>query len=493
MNRNDDADWRPDAPSADLAAGLDALAGGRLAEAAHRLAAAPENADDPHAAYRLGVVQSLSGDPAAAIATWRRVLRMDAQFAPALYDLALAYLAADDMGQAMLAFTRLLGACPDHAEGRFNFGNLLFRLGRTEEAVAAYAPLTGGENPPRGVLVNLGRALRRQGRLEEALACYGRALLADPADHFTWWNRSHALFLMGRWAEGFTDWEHRLFIGKGPPFKPALPRWTSGGPPPTLLVMGEQGHGDALHALRWLPPLLDRRCRPTLALHPALVPLARALLPGIPVLPFDRAASADAEAWSPLFSLPSRLDLPAPADTAEPAACPLCAPGIAAIRAAAGGAGPRPRIGLVWAGNPEHDNDRWRSMPLSALAPLFAAMPDAAWIGLQTGAAAAQADAFPRLSCAEPPADFLESARRVAGLDLLITVDTAAAHLGGCLGVPTWMLVAAEPDWRWGLKSRRTPWYASLRLFRQIDLGDWSAPVAAAAEALRAWMPEPRS
>jgi Flp pilus assembly protein TadD len=484
MSRIDDADWLPTAPSADLTAGLDALAGGHLAEAAARLATAPETASNPHAAYRLGVAQSLMGDTAAAAATWRRVLRLDAQFVPALYDLALAHLAAEDTGQAFLAFTRLLDACPEHAEGRFNFGNLLFRLGHAEEAVAMYAPLTAGANPPRGVLVNLGRALRRLGRLEEALACYGRVLLADPHDCFAWWNRSHALFLMGRWAEGFTDWERRLAIGKGPPFKPALPRWTTGNPPQSLLVMGEQGHGDALHALRWLPPLSDRGCRLTLALHPALVSLTRTLLPEIPVLPFDRAAEAEAEAWSPLFSLPARLALPDPADTAEPAVSPLFAAGLAGIRAAAEASGPRPRIGVVWAGNPEHDNDRWRSMPLSALAPLFAARPDAAWISLQTGAAEVQAEACPALRRPAPPADFLETARRIAGLDLLVTVDTAAAHLGGLLGVPTWMMVAAEPDWRWGLTGERTPWYASLRLFRQTALGDWTAPVAKAAAAL---------
>ncbi len=425
MTPTDDTDWRPAAPSPGLAAGLDALAGGRLAEAEALLSAAPEAATDPHVVYRIGVAQSLSGN-AAAIDSWKRALRLDAAFAPALYDLALAHLAADDAAQAFLAFTRLLAARPDHAEGRFNFGNLLYRLGRTEEAVALYAPLTEGPNPPRGILVNLGRALRRLGRLDEADACYRRALLDNPDDHFTYWNRSHALFLMGRWADGFAAWEHRLKIGKGPPIRPALPRWTSGDPPPRLLVLGEQGHGDALHALRWLPPLIARGCRPTLALHPALVPLARTLLPDVPILRFDRAAEAEAEAWSPLFSLPHRLGLPAPGDTAEPAACPAFAAGLAAVRAAAE-SGPRPRIGVVWAGNPEHDNDRWRSMPLSALSPLFAARPDATWISLQTGAAAAQAEALPTLLRPAPPADFLDSARRIAGLDLLISVDTAAA------------------------------------------------------------------
>ncbi len=215
--------WLPTAPSVALAAGLDALAGGRLAEASAFLAAAPEAATDPQAVYRLGVAQSLAGDPAAAIATWRRALRLDATFAPALYDLALAYVTVGDLPQAAMIFSRLIDFFPDHAEGRFNFGNLLYRMGRTEEAVAIYAPLTEGRDPPRGILVNLGRALRRLGRLEEADACYRRALLSNLNDHFTQWNRSHVLFLMGRWAEGFAAWEHRLHVGKGVPVAPAPP------------------------------------------------------------------------------------------------------------------------------------------------------------------------------------------------------------------------------------------------------------------------------
>jgi len=479
-------EWLPAADaSPELCAGLDALAGGRLGEAAAHLKAAPETATEPQAAYRLGVAQSLSGDPQSAIATWRRTLRLDAAHAAALYDLALACVTVGDLPQAALAFSRLLDLAPEHAEGRFNFGNLLYRMGRTEAAVAMYAPLTEGDDPPHGILVNLGRALRRLGRLAEADACYRRALLADPGDHFTHWNRSHVLFLSGRWADGFAAWEHRLAIGMGPPVRPNLPEWQAGPLPARLLAVGEQGHGDALQCLRYLPLLAERGCRAALALHPALAPLARELLPpDIPVMPFEAAETAAADAWAPLFSLPHRLGLPTPEAAPEPAASPAFAAGIAAIRAAAPDLGPRPRIGLVWAGNPAHDNDAWRSLPLPALAPLLAARPDAAWISLQTGEAAAQAVAMPQLRTLDPPADFRVTAQRAAALDLMISVDTAAAHLAATLGVRTWILLAAEPDWRWGPDRSTTPWYAEARLFRQQALGDWADPVARAADAL---------
>lgn len=492
--RPDAESWMPQAPSAALAAGLDALAAGRLADARLHLSACPEAATIPEVAYRLGVAQSLIGDPAGAIATWRRTLRIDAAFAPALFDLALAYQSVEDLPQAALTFSRLITFHPDHAEGRFNFGNLLFRLGRTEEAVAMYAPLTDSPAPPRGILVNLGRSLRRLGRLAEADACYRRALLDDPDDHFTHWNRAHVLFLLERWEEGFAAWEHRLDAGMKPPVAPALPQWPGGDAPlpQRLLVVGEQGHGDALQCLRYLPILAARGTMPTLVLHDSLLRLARTLLPEVPCIGFAAAKTAAAEAWVPLFSLPHRMRLPHPAAAPEPAAAPAFAAGLAAIRAAAPAHGARPRIGIAWAGNPDHDNDRWRSMRLADLAPLLAARPDLDWHSLQIGAAASEAEApgLPPLARHEAEiADFADTARLIAGFDLMICVDTAVAHVAASLGVPTWIFLAAEPDWRWGQTGDRTPWYASARLFRQTVLGDWNAPLADAGAALAAAFP----
>lgn len=469
MNRG----WQPDDDaSPTLRAGLDALAAGRLDQARMLLAAAPETASEPEVAYRLGVAEALLGDTAA-IATWRRTLRLDAAFAPALYDLAVAYTRTGDAAQAGLMFSRLLNADPDHAQGRFNYGNLLFRLGRAEEAVAIYAPLIAAANPPRDALVNLGRALRRAGRLIEADACYRRALHANPGDHIAHWNRAHVLFLQGRWAEGFAAWEHRLAAGMTPPVRPALPEWTGGPLPARLLLVGEQGHGDAIQCLRYVPEVAARGCAPVLAVHDSLLPLARLLLPQVTAVAFAEADDAAADAHAPLFSLPHRLGLPDPAAVAEPARAPAFATGLAALRRTHSSG--RPRIGLVWAGNPAHDNDRWRSIDRQELEPLIAARPDLNWVSLQYG----DADA-------PPLDDFAATARAVAGVDLLISVDTAAAHVAGTLGMPVWLLLAAEPDWRWGMTGETTPWYASARLFRQERLGDWQPVIARLAASLPA-------
>lgn len=477
--------WRPAADASPaLREGVAALADGRLEDAAALLAAAPEAADDPEAAYRLGVARSQTGDLDGAIAAWKRTLRLDAAFVPALYDLGVALTASGDDAAAARAFARLLAVAPDHAEGRFNLGNLLFRLGATEDAVAAYAPLTAADPPMRGALVNLGRALRRLGRFAEADACYCRALLADPGDALAHWNRAHVLFLQGRWAEGFAAWEHRLRAGMGPPVVPPLPEWRGGPLPPVLMAVAEQGHGDAIQCLRYLPELLARGCRPVLAAHAALIGLVGALLPQVEVLDFADVADGRADAWTPLFSLPYRLGLANPGSVAEPAASPAFAAGLAALR---DGAPPRSRrIGVAWAGNPRHDNDRWRSMRWNDLAPLVAARPEFHWIGLQVGAAEPDAPPTP------PLPDFAATARTIAGLDLVIAVDTAVAHLAATLGTPTWLMLAAEPDWRWGASGTATPWYASVRLFRQRRLGDWGPVVREIAAALEGFSVPPK-
>lgn len=467
--------WTPAASASDaLVAGAAALRGGAFDRACDLLAAAPEIASDPEAAYRLGTALALAGRIAEAAAAWRATLRLDALHPGALYDLGVACVQLGDDGAAARAFTRLLDAHPDHAEGRFNLGNLLFRNDAAEDAVAVYAPLTAAEPPMRGALVNLGRALRRLGRLDEADACYRRALLIDPDDHVAHWNRAHVLFLTGRWAEGFAAWEHRLAAGFGPPIAPSLPEWQGGPPPATLLAVAEQGHGDAIQCLRYLPELLARGCRPSLAIHPALVELVRTLLPQVEVRALADFGSADA--WAPLFSLPHRLGLPNPRSVAEPAASPAFAAGIAAFADAAPRR--RRRIGVAWAGNPHHDNDRWRSMRWDDLAPLLGARPDLDWVSLQAGETAADAPPAP------PMPDFAATARAIAGLDLVIAVDTAVAHLAATLGVPTWLLLAAEPDWRWGQSGATTPWYASARLFRQTRLGDWRPVLRELAGAL---------
>jgi hypothetical protein len=159
-------------------------------------------------------------------------------------------------------------------------------------------------------------------------------------------------------------------------------------------------------------------------------------------------------------------------------------PALAAVwRARLGGAGPS--VGLVWAGNPKHSNDANRSLPLARLAPLLA-VPGARLFALQLGMRRAELQGVPGITdLADHLTDFAETAGALAALDLLVTVDTSPAHLAGALGRPTWLLLPTDPDWRWLLGRVDSPWYPSMRLFRQHRAGDWTLPVEEAAAALR--------
>jgi glycosyl transferase family 9 (putative heptosyltransferase) len=199
----------------------------------------------------------------------------------------------------------------------------------------------------------------------------------------------------------------------------------------------------------------------------------------------DRAPECDAEL--PLLSLAHRLRLGA-ADFDAGARYLRSDPSQSSMIAAvlARGAGTR-RIGLAWAGAAHHANDRRRSMPLAALAPLLA-LPAITWYSLQKGARSVDVDDVPAARAVVPLAsdsDFARTAALVDALDAVVTVDTSIAHLAGALGKPVFVLLPFAPDWRWGLAGRRTPWYPTARLVRQPALGDWSGAVAALLEELR--------
>jgi hypothetical protein len=188
----------------------------------------------------------------------------------------------------------------------------------------------------------------------------------------------------------------------------------------------------------------------------------------------------------PLLSLPHRLGLDAPDANAAPRYLQSDAGRRATLATML--TGPAKHIGIAWAGAPHHRNDRRRSLPLAALAPLFT-LPGTRWHSLQKGPAASQLaqvrearDVVPLA----PDADFAHTAALVDLLDVVVTVDTSIAHLAGALGKPSCVLLPFAPDWRWGIAGDRTPWYPAARLFRQPSIGDWVSVVASLRDALAA-------
>ena len=257
------------------------------------------------------------------------------------------------------------------------------------------------------------------------------------------------------------------------------PVWTGDAPAGrTILVHAEQGFGDTIQFARYLPLIAERGAQVVLACDARLTPLL-GMLQGVVVVSCDQELPAY-DAWIDQMSLPRVF---ATGPTSIPAAGGYLAADLARVAAWRAALPAGRKVGIAWAGNPAHSNDRRRSLPPDAVRALLAT-PGICFVSLQVGERANEtglADLSARLT------DYAETAALVANLDLVVTVDTSAAHLAGALGVPCWVLLPFAPDWRWRLGCEDSAWYASLRLFRQPAPGDWRRCVMKVACALGTW------
>ncbi|MBK8208714.1 MAG: tetratricopeptide repeat protein [Rhodospirillales bacterium] len=442
-----------------------------------------------------GTVLAALGRGEAAFQALTRALALEPRNPEALNTLGNLRLSSGDAVAAEDAYRQALAAKPEYAEALSNLGSALRAQGRLADAEAALREAIRLRPSYATALANLGLVLQEQARWAEALATYDRALAPDSRHPAAHGNRSMLLLLLGRLEEGFAEYEWRWQM---PDF--ATPRrdfpqplWNgerlSG---ETLLVHAEQGLGSAIQFVRYVKPAAAMGARIVLECQPPLLRLFRQSLagPGEPVAeviikgealpPFDRQV--------PLMSLPHLLGTTL---STIPAGIPYLRADEADIAVWRGrlASAPRPRIGLVWAGNRRHENDHNRSLPATGLAPLVSRF-DAAFFSLQVPVSPSDLACFPAgrlVDYAPLLTDFADTAAALAALDLVITVDTAAAHLAGALGRPGWLLLPFVPEWRWLLDREDSPWYPSLRLFRQRSPGDWDEVIERVAAALPGW------
>lgn len=437
-----------------------------------------------------GVALRETGHPEAALASHDAALARQPNYAPGHVNRGATLQALGRYDEALAAYDRSLVLAPQEAETHNNRGTVLQALERWPEARRAYDAALALRPDYPVALGNRAVLLDLIGQHAAALADHEAALALRQDDPRLRFNAGVCRLRLGDFAAGWADfecrWQTRMMAPERRDFH--RPRWT-GEPVRMVLLHAEQGFGDTLQFCRYAPLVADRGIRVVLEVQPALVGLLRRLDPRIAVIARGDALP-DFDAHCPLMSLPlvfGTVETTIPASEGYLRADPVA---VAAWRDRL----PRPAVGLVWAGSPRrHDAvleaaDRRRSIGLHQLAPL-ASVPGVTFVSLQKGEAAAQvADAPPEMCLLDPTAaltDFDATAALVSALDLVITVDTAVAHLAGGLGVPVWVLNRFDTCWRWLVGRDDSPWYQSLTLFRQPAPGAWDAPIEAVRQALR--------
>jgi len=461
----------------------------RLDEAldCHRRALALQP-DYPAAHNNLGAVLLQQWRLEEAETCFRRAVALRPDYAEAHSNLGNTLREQRRTEEAIICQCRAVALSPDSAEAHNSLGAALQDLGRLDEALACYQRALSLKPDCVEGHTNLGTALKELGRLDEAYACYHRALSLDPHYPEVHWQYAYALLWDGRLRDGWEEYEWRWLRTVGQPkIHPdyAQPLWsgeatTSG----TILLWSEQGFGDAIQFVRYAPAVARLGWRVILQTSRPLHRLFESI-PGLAVVP-EGAILPPFDVHCPLLSLPRAF-----ATTVEtiPAPIPYLHPRpelVADWRERLAGCRGR-KVGLVWRGNPQHNRDRHRSMDPRWFSH-FLDLPGLDGISLQPdgraeelaalGGAEGVLDAGPGLG------DYADTAALVANLDLVISVDSSVCHLAGALGVPIWTLVDFASEWRWLRGRDDSPWYPTMRLFRQPRTGDWHSVVEAVKAAL---------
>ncbi|MBV8465347.1 MAG: glycosyltransferase family protein [Burkholderiales bacterium] len=442
---------------------------------------------DAHA--RLGLLLARRGEHEPAVQHYLAAVSIAPRHADAWCNLGLSLFALKRWDEAEQAYRGAIALQPT-ARVHSNLGNLLVDRQRVDEAEQHYQLATALEPSYAPAYDNLGVLRAEQGRRRDAEALFRQALALNADNAQAALNLAHLLLAEGRLEEGWRRYEARYSprLPGVPIFVPKLPFPQWRGEPivgKSLLVWLEQGLGDELQFCRYLPLLQQMGVgKLSFVCRPELFPLLRSL-EGVDVLvPLgdEQADLSGHDYWSFTMSLPMCCGT-----TLEniPSQVPyLQAPTERVARWAPVLPQSGFKIGVAWRGNPIHHNDDDRSLPsLAVLAPLWT-VPGTAFVSLQKGLGEDEA-ASPLAGQAIAAvggqlADFGDTSAIVAQLDLVVCIDTSIAHLAGALGKPVWLLLPHHhPDWRWMLERADTPWYPTMRLWRQPARGDWASVIDA--------------
>ena len=434
-----------------------------------------------------------AGDVAGAEACFRQAVQIVPDFAEAHANLGLMLDKKLDTDAAEICYRRSIELNPSYSQTHLNLGVLCASKKRFAEAEVAYEHAIALDPGSPVGWSNLGVLYACMKRETEAEQCYRKALSLNDSYRTARFNFSYLLLRQGRFEEGWECLEARNWY-TALAAQLACPRWQGEAVAgKSILIVYEAGHGDVIQFCRYADVLKEQGAASiTMICHPPLKALLEEMESVNSVISFDEKMSASGwDFWTPLLSIPyhckTNIDsipakipyLAAPRNLVEKWAALLPKNGI--------------RIGLVWKGSTQFENDADRSLPsLDVLAPL-GSVADVSFISLQKGAGEDEAmqppDGLHLSHIGSQLSDFADTAAAVMNLDLVICVDTAVAHLAGALGKPCWVLLPYyKTDWRWLTDREDTPWYPGImRLFRQPAMGDWGSVVAEVVAALEQW------
>jgi tetratricopeptide (TPR) repeat protein len=504
---------------------------GKAGEALRLIASAlkinPRSAD---ALSNLAMVQHALKRDTEALASLDQALALAPDHLDALNNRGNLMLDLKRPAEALVAFDAVLAREPRHLPARINRGNALAELGRDTEAIADYDAALFLQPGHPIAHYNRGNALRALGRARDAVAAYDHALAAAPTHLNAWTNRGLALQALNRHQDAIASFDRALALkpdhadahfaeatsrltlgdyragwpkyeyrwtrsGMGARRRFRAPLWLGETPLTgrTILLHAEQGLGDTVQFVRYVPLLARAGGKVVLEVQPELKPLLSDLQGVAAVLARGEALPAF-DLQCPLGSLPlacgtELATIPAelPYLVANPERIEKWRSRLAAL--------PSPRVALAWSGRATHVNDRNRSIAFERLAPLLA-VPGTSFVSIQREQRAGEAEGLAgdtRLTdVGRELDDFADTAAVLSLVDLVVSVDTSVAHVAAALGRPTFVLVPFQPDWRWLLGREHSPWYPQARLLRQPAPGDWDSVIGRLAEALASLAPASR-
>ncbi|WP_165904799.1 tetratricopeptide repeat protein [Sulfurisoma sediminicola] len=438
----------------------------------------------------LGNVLLDAGKVEAAIAEYRTAIDRQANFPEAWNNLGNALKEVGKLDEAVAAYEESLRLRPEYAEAMSNLGNALLDAGRFREAIELHRRALAAKPDFAEAWNNLANVLIATGRHAEALEAFECAVRHDPASHQARFGRGLTRLMLGDFAGGWEDYEHRWWGShmsrqiKPPRF--AYPQWDGTPPRPgqNILVYHEQGFGDTLQFARYLSMLATKfavTCVCQDELHRLFLASFGSFARIVPAGGSNAVLKEVFDWHVPVMSLPRAFRT---GPESIPGGCPYLTPPADALarwrpRIGPGGL----RVGVCWSGNPSLKDNRLRSLAAESLAP-WGRLDGIRWFGLVKDAATTR----PTLPAWDDPmaeaADFADTAAIIACLDLVITVDTSVAHLAGALGKPVWLLSRHASEWRWQAERTDSPWYPSMTIFRQPALEDWASVIRDVAAAL---------